>query len=25
VLDEALSSEPDNTALRQLKRRLPPT
>ena len=25
VIDEALSSEPDNPALRQLKRRLPPT
>jgi hypothetical protein len=25
VIDEALSSEPDNMALRQLKRRLPPT
>jgi Tfp pilus assembly protein PilF len=25
VIDEALSSEPDNAALRQLKRRLPPT
>jgi tetratricopeptide (TPR) repeat protein len=25
VLDEALASEPDNAALRQLKRRLPPT
>jgi hypothetical protein len=24
VIDEALSSEPDNPALRQLKRRLPP-